>query len=104
MEPNSQNNIRYQEARKKVKSIRGFYIHLTVYLFVNIMLLVGSTWDEGLWVGLQDISNYFTAFFWGIGLLAHWAGVFGSDFFFGKKWEEKKIRELMEKEKGNRWE
>ena len=91
-------------ARRQVRRIRGFYIHLLVYIFINILLFVVSTWDEGLITGLQDLSNYATALFWGIGLLAHGAGVFAPNFFFGKKWEERKIRELMEKEKRNRWE
>lgn len=103
METNFEQNARYEQARKRVRSIRGFYTHLTVYIFVNILLLVVYTWDQ-VWQGLGDPKNYFTAFFWGIGLCAHWAGVFGSDLFFGKNWEEKKIKEFMDKDKANRWE
>ncbi|GAB2777202.1 2TM domain-containing protein [Salinimicrobium soli] len=96
--------IQYEAAKRRVKKIRGFYIHLTVYIIINIFLFIVGTWDEGIIAGMQDLSNYATAFFWGIGLLAHGAGVFAPDFFFGKKWEEKKIRELMEKEKRQHWE
>ena len=39
------------------------------------------------------------AFFWGIGLVAHGLSTFGGEIFFGSAWEEKKIKELMEKEK-----
>ncbi len=46
----------------------------------------------------MDISNYATVFFWGIGLLAHWASVFGSGLILGRKWEERKIKEFMDRE------
>lgn len=97
-------DFNYRMAKKKVKEIKGFYIHLMVYLLVNSAILIMTTRDEGLWEGLQDLSNYVTALFWGIGLVAHGAGVFGPNLFFGKAWEEKKIREFMEKEKKNSWE
>jgi hypothetical protein len=29
---------KYQKAKKRVKALRGFYIHLTVYVVVNLML------------------------------------------------------------------
>ena len=38
-------------------------------------------------------------FFWGIGLVAHGLSVFVPQFVLGKDWEERKIRELMEKNK-----
>jgi hypothetical protein len=34
---------------------------------------------------------------WGIGLFAHGLSVFLPNFILGKNWEEKKIRELMER-------
>ena len=48
--------------------------------------------------------NFITAFFWGIGLLAHGLSVFLPGMILGNNWEERKIRELMEKEKNNKWE
>ena len=46
-------------------------------------------------------QNFFTAFFWGIGLLAHALSTFMPHWIFGKTWEENKIREFMEKDKQN---
>jgi hypothetical protein len=97
-------SLEYKRALKKVKAIKGFYAHLAVYLVINLLLLYVYTREEGLVEGLQDLSNYFTAFFWGIGLLAHAAGVFMPNILFGREWEERKIKELMEKEKRNSWE
>jgi len=39
---------------------------------------------------------YWVTVFWGIGIIWHAIGVFGK---LGKNWEEKKIKELMEKDK-----
>ncbi|MDT0643232.1 2TM domain-containing protein [Zunongwangia sp. F363] len=97
-------NIRYHAVRKRVRDIRGFYLHLMVYLAVNIMLFILVNTREGFWGSLGNLTNYSTAFFWGIGLFAHWFGVFGSGLVFGKNWEEKKIRELMRKEERKTWE
>lgn len=104
MDPNYKEEYHYKAAKKKVKDIKGFYTHFLVYLFVNIAILVMSTREEGLFSGLQDINNYYTALFWGIGVAAHWASVFGSNLILGKQWEERKIRELMNKEQQKKWE
>jgi len=103
MERNYKNNISYQAAQKRVKDIKGFYIHLVVYLFVNAAIFVVSTQGEGFINSLSHLSNYSTLFFWGIGLFAHWASVFGPSFLFGKEWEERKIKELMDKDKKQIW-
>jgi hypothetical protein len=45
------------------------------------------------------ISQFLTIIIWGVGLVAHGLSVFLPNFILGKNWEEKKIRELMEKDK-----
>ena len=48
---------------------------------------------------LSNFGTYSTALFWGIGLFFHWLGVFGfSSLGLGKNWEDRKIKQLMEKE------
>jgi len=103
MERNYQEDQSYRAAQKRVKDIKGFYIHLIVYLFINIAIIIAnSNFSE---FGLK-FSTFYTALFWGIGLAAHWASVFGTGIFLGRKWEEKKIQELMEKDrqKMQKWE
>ena len=46
-----------------------------------------------------QFKNFFTATFWGIGLAAHAVTVFLPRVNFIKKWEDKKIKELMDKQK-----
>lgn len=103
METNYKNNLSYRTAKKRVSDIKGFYIHLTVYLFINIAIFIVSTRDEGILKGLTNITNYSTFFFWGIGIVAHWASVFGSNFILGKEWEECKIRQLMNQDNKKIW-
>lgn len=93
---NMEQNIIYQKAKKRVDSIKGFYSHLTVYFIVNtfIVATIVSTTN----IDLLSFSALSTPFFWGIGLLAHALGVFGEDLFFGKGWEERKIKALMDEE------
>ncbi|UJH92013.1 2TM domain-containing protein [Antarcticibacterium sp. 1MA-6-2] len=71
-------NNRYKAAQKRVKEIKGFYVHLLVYILVNLFIILGGSWDESFSSRFLDLENYITAFLWGIGLLAHWAGVFGT--------------------------
>ncbi len=94
----NENDIRYKEAEKRVKKIKGFYIHLMVYCFTNFLVIALQFFDtdnneQWSWNMLQ------LPLFWGIGLAAHGLSVFLPSFAFGKQWEERKIRELMDKEK-----
>ncbi len=96
--------IRYQEAARKVKRIKGFYTHTLVYVMVNIMIIIINIQNLGEGESYFQFQNFFTAFFWGIGLVAHGLSVFLPGMILGNNWEERKIKELMEKEKNNKWE
>ncbi|RKS02007.1 MULTISPECIES: 2TM domain-containing protein [unclassified Flavobacterium] len=94
--------IKYQEAVKRVKKIKGFYTHAAVYVVINIILLIVNVQNSS--EGIFRWENVTTPLFWGIGLVAHGFSVFMPTMIFGKDWEAKKIKELMEKEKKNKWE
>ena len=89
-----EDNIKYLQAKKRVKQIKGFYIHAMVYVVVNAFILLlkfqkhGSIEVHDWGIGL-----------WGIGLAIHGLYVFLPNFILGRNWEERKIRELMEKER-----
>lgn len=93
MENKNQEYEKYQEARKKVKEIKGFYSHLTIYvLVISVLIFINLKYTpEYLWF-------FWSAVGWGFGLLGHASKVFNWMPFFGKNWEEKKIKELMEEE------
>jgi len=86
----------YLRAQKRLKEIKGFYGHAFWYVVVNLFIIImivlnshGNFWNFG---------TFSTAFFWGIGLAFHALSVFGKNFFFSKSWEDKKIREYLDKE------
>lgn len=89
----SENNInnKYLKAKKRVEDIKGFYGNLISYCLVIPMLVLlnyYTSWEAHKWFVYPMI-------FWGIGLFIHGFNVFG----FGKNWEERKIRELMDNDK-----
>lgn len=83
---------RYQEAKKRVEEIKGFYIHLVTFIVVNAVLAAINllTSPEYLWFIWPIIG-------WGVGLIIHAFSVFSG--LWGKSWEERKIKEIMEKDR-----
>ena len=104
MENITSEQIRYEEAVKRVKKIKGFYTHAIVYVVINLMIVILNIQNLNQGESYFQFKNFFTAFFWRIGLLAHGLATFLPYFILGKDWEERKIKELMEKEKANKWE
>lgn len=83
---------RYQKAREKLEAVKQFYGNLASYLIVIPFLI---------WLNMRS-SDFpwavFPAFGWGFGLLMHGLEVYGFNPLWGKRWEERKIRELMERD------
>jgi 2TM domain-containing protein len=100
MEMNFSEEDKYFLAKKKVQSIKEFYGNLTSFILVNGILI---------FINLYTSPNYLWFFWpllwWGLGVVFHGLKVFEVFQFLGKDWEEKKIRELMKKEKEqkNKW-
>lgn len=88
---------KYFLAKKKVGDIKGFYGNLASYVFVNAILIFVNlyTSPEYLWF-------FWPLLWWGIGVVFHGLRVFDLFPVLGKDWEEKKIKEFMEKEKWNK--
>lgn len=105
METIDQNSEKYQYAKNRVKRLKGFYIHFTIYIVINAMIIFGTFHDRPFsMANFLSFETFSTAIFWGIGLLSHGISVFGKDLIFNKDWEQKKIQEFMEKDKKSNWE
>ncbi|MDD2985855.1 2TM domain-containing protein [Flavobacterium sp.] len=102
--PTSPEDAKYYEALKKVKRIKGFYTHAMVYVVINIMIVIINVQNMEVGESYFRMQNMTTLLFWGIGLLAHGLSVFLPGMILGNNWEERKIKELMEKDKNNKWE
>ncbi len=90
METNyTDNNRKYRRAKKHVEDIKGFYGSLVAYCVVIPFLVFvnyRTHWDfQWFW---------FPLFGWGLGLVIHAFKTFG----YGRDWEERKIRKIMEKD------
>jgi Na+/melibiose symporter-like transporter len=89
---------KYERAQARLKELKKFYASLSSYLVVNLFLVLVnylSDWDHK-WF-------YWVAIFWGWGIVAHAFKVFGFLGLFGPDWEQRKIKELMEKDKTDSW-
>lgn len=79
----------YEKAQKRVEAKLGFYVHLAVYLAVNLLLVVINlvTAPQYLWFKWPLMG-------WGIGLFFHGFGVFTS--FKGEAIKKRMIEKELE--------
>jgi hypothetical protein len=92
--PMNEEEIKYRRAKKRVEALRGFYVHLAVYVVVNLFLFLLN-----IIVSPATLWFFWPLLGWGIAIGLHAFSVFGPGRKLGADWEEKKIEEIMEKEK-----
>ncbi|MCB0374533.1 MAG: 2TM domain-containing protein [Sinomicrobium sp.] len=85
---------RYLRAKERVDELRKFYGNLTSYLIIIPALAVLNYW-QNQW---EYAWFLWAAFGWGIGLAFHATKAFRWNPFFNKSWEERKIKEFMDKD------
>ena len=85
---------KYERALEKVEKIKEFYQNLISYcvvipflIFINLRFSPRFQWF------------WFPLFGWGFGLLMHGLRAYNFNIILGQNWEEKKIKELMNKDK-----
>ncbi|MEM7186737.1 MAG: 2TM domain-containing protein [Bacteroidota bacterium] len=83
---------KYRRAKEKVAKIRDFYGHLTIYLIFVVVFIWINSYSGGFPWAIFPIAG------WGLGVLGHAAETFEYNIFFGKDWEQRKIREFMDEE------
>jgi hypothetical protein len=93
---------KYARVQKRVTEIKKFYKHLTFYLLINF-LFIGRRIYKDIMQGdsfleaFTAIENYNFFFWWSVFLIFHAAKVFGFPNLFNKDWEERKVKEYMNK-------
>ena len=99
------NDEHFLRAKRRVKAIKGFYTHLMIYLFMNLIISTINMFfnhdihdSKTFFMALTHFSTYMTWIIWGIGLLAHGINVFWLTSSRYSKWEERKIQEIMKQE------
>lgn len=84
-------NLAYQRAKDKVEQLRGFYGNLISYcVVIPFLIFINLRTSNFQWF-------WFPMLGWGMGLTFHALETFG----YGKSWEERKIKELMNKKENN---
>ena len=83
---------RYEKAKERVKAIKGFYGNLAAYcIVIPILIFINYNTTSFPWALFPTLG-------WGFGVTAHGLEAFGYNPFYGRKWEERKMREYMEDE------
>ena len=84
---------RYEVARKRVEEIKGVYIHLGVFVIVNLGLFAINmlTNPDYLWF-------YWPLLGWGVGVVLHLFSFLMEGKLLGPEWEDKKVHELLERD------
>ena len=81
----------YEEAKKRVEEKKGFFIHLAIYVVVNIFLII-------IWA-VTNPGGYpwfiWPIIGWGIGVVIHGLSV----FIFTRKtgWEQRELEKEVQK-------
>lgn len=98
----TEEQMAYRRARRAVRALRGWYIHLIVYLGVNLLLwsrfiFFGSpAWVEGRHFHGPGWP-FGPTVIWGIVVAVHGVFVWSRISRRGQDWEARKIREYMDR-------
>ena len=104
-----------EEARKRVGQLKKFYSHITIFIVINIALVVLKLhlfdglreWGNGIefnkvhWTDWEIIS---TPLIWGAFLIGHGISVYSRPMV--KRWEQRQIQRLMDQDnekEQNQW-
>jgi hypothetical protein len=92
-------DLKYNRAKRRVAEIKGFRIHFTIYLMLNLLIALGNGISNDA-AGKAIFQSYmlFTPVFWGIGLGIHALRVFVGNRVFGSTWEARQIAKFMKEE------
>lgn len=97
-------NNKYQEnellelARKRVKKLKGFYIHAFIYAIGVLVFILKEYY--GVLFNFFPIMriNSFVMAIWSIIFFIAAIEIFVTHCFFGRDWEKDKIKRILEKE------
>jgi len=86
---NYSENIAFARAKERVEKLKGFYANLISYcVVIPVLIIVNISTSNFQWF-------WFPMLGWGMGIIFHAMETFG----YGKSWEDKKIQEIMNKDK-----
>ncbi len=94
---NSNEAASEERARRRLASEKGFYVHLVTYVVVITgLFIINLLTGPGRWWFVWPAIG------WGIGIAVHALSTFGLIGLLGRDWEERRLKELVEEERGRR--
>lgn len=99
--PNDPEAVAYWRARRMMRALRGWYLHLIVYVGVNAFLwlkylyLPAPSWSHHAMTGWPWPLN--TTLAWGVALALHGILVWVRISPWGRDWEARKMQEFMDR-------
>jgi hypothetical protein len=81
--------VRLAEARRRLAALKGFYIHLSVFVLVLAGLLIINSLTGGPWWAVWVFLG------WGLGVLAHALALWARGSRSVAAWEERKLKAYL---------
>jgi hypothetical protein len=96
-------NKKLEKAKKRVEQLKKFYKHVAFYVVINAFFICRRiykdiSYGDSIFEAFTDLSNYRLFFWWTVILILHGLKTYRFDFLFSKGWEERKIKEEVNKQ------
>lgn len=96
-----------QKAKKRLKDVKGFYTHLTMYFLINItvssiIIISGYSGSDFFGGSPFNIGTFAFWFLWGIAILIHAIQVFYLNSRFGDAWEQRQMKKFLDEQEGDK--
>ena len=94
------NEEKYADAKAKVRKVKMFYIHLLGYIVAAGLIIYNFIIIEDVPLKNTILAvNTSSLVIWGIVIAIHGWITFKGRILFSKKWEERKVKEYMNRDK-----
>lgn len=98
MENDLKRKVYFIMAQKRMERIRDFYMHLTIYITVNVLFVIFWYFDSFMPETFWEPAFFMMIGAAGFAVLAHALLVFGAKYILPKSWEDKQYQKLLNKE------
>jgi hypothetical protein len=88
-------------ARRKVMKLKGFYMHTCIYIIGVIVFVLKEYFGVVFNFFPLKFINFFMMAIWSAAFFISVMDILIAYHFFGEKWEERKVKSIMEKESKN---
>tara|TARA_R110000868_G_scaffold374257_1_gene638651 strand:- start:3478 stop:3798 length:321 start_codon:yes stop_codon:yes gene_type:complete len=99
MENLEEKHKNYIKAKEKVRHLKIFYMHLVGYFIIVALLLYNLYIVEGEYENFFIWFNSIILIAWTIFIIVHGWNVFKGRILFKESWEDRKLKEYLERDK-----